>query len=49
MYDLMYVSSLHYLAESLDVDGRLGHVPDYEVALAHLHEQLRRALKRLDR
>ena len=48
VYDLMYVSSLHYLAESLDVDRRLGHVPDYEVALAHLHEQLRRALKRLD-
>ena len=49
VYDLMYVSSLHYLAESLEVDRQLGHVPDYEVALAHLHEQFRRALKRLDR
>ena len=49
VYDLMFVSSVHYLAESLEVDGQLGHVPDYEVALAHLHEQFRRALKRLDR
>ena len=48
VYDLMYVSSLHYAAESLEVDRQLGHVPDYEVALANLHEQLRRALKRLD-
>lgn len=49
VYDLMFVSSLHYLAESLEVDQHLGHVPDYETALAHLHEQLRRALRRLDR
>ena len=48
VYDLMSVSSRHYLAESLEVDRQLGHVPDYEVALAHLHEQFRRALKRLD-
>src|SRR3954452_17939938 len=48
VYDLMFVSSLHYLAESLEVDGQLGQVPDYEVALAHIHEHLRRALKRLD-
>ena len=41
-------SRRHYLAESLEADRQLGHVPDYEVALAHLHEQLRRALKRLD-
>ena len=44
----MYVSSLHYLAESLEADRQLGHVPDYEVSLGHLDEQLRRALKRLD-
>jgi hypothetical protein len=49
VYDLMFVSSVHHLAESLEVDGQLGQVPDYEVALAHLHEQFRRALKRLDR
>src|SRR5688572_22801564 len=30
VYDLMYVSSLHYLAESLEVDRQLGHVPEYE-------------------
>jgi aminoglycoside phosphotransferase (APT) family kinase protein len=49
VYDLMSVSSRHYLAESLEADGQLGHVPDYEVSLAHLDEQLRRALRRLDR
>ena len=48
VYDLMSVSSRHYLAESLEADGQLGHVPDHEVAVAHLDEQLRRALKRLD-
>jgi hypothetical protein len=48
VYDLMFVSSRHYIAESLEADGRLGPVPDYEVALAHFDEQLRRALKRLD-
>lgn len=47
VYDLMSVSSRHYLAESLEADGQLGRTPDYEVALAHLNEQLRRALKRL--
>jgi hypothetical protein len=30
------------------VDRRLGHVPDYEVALENLHYQLRGALTRLD-
>ncbi|MEY2418388.1 MAG: hypothetical protein QOG90_1068 [Actinomycetota bacterium] len=48
VYDLMAVSSLHYLAESLEADGKLGHVPSYEVSLGYLNEQLRRALKRLD-
>jgi aminoglycoside phosphotransferase (APT) family kinase protein len=48
VYDLMAVSSRHYLAESLEVDRHLGRVPTYEVALAHLDEQLRRALQRLD-
>ena len=48
VYDLMSVSSRHYLAESLEADGRLGHVPRYEVAVAHVDEHLRRALRRLD-
>jgi aminoglycoside phosphotransferase (APT) family kinase protein len=48
VYDLMSVSSRHYLAESLEADRHLGPVPDYEVSLAHLDEQLRRSLKRLD-
>ena len=48
VYDLMSVSTRHYTRESLDVDGRLGPTPAYEVAVAHLDEQLRRALKRLD-
>lgn len=48
VYDLMSVSTRHYTRESLEVDGQLGPTPDYEVAVAHLDEQLRRALKRLD-
>jgi len=50
VYDLMCVlSSRHYLAESLAADREQGHVPDYQVSRAHLDEQLRRALRRLDR
>jgi aminoglycoside phosphotransferase (APT) family kinase protein len=48
VYDLMAVSSRHYTAESLAADGKLGPVPDYEVSIAYLDEQLRRALKRLN-
>ena len=48
VYDLMAVSTRHYTRESLEVDGRLGPMPDYEVAVANLDEQLRRALQRLD-
>jgi aminoglycoside phosphotransferase (APT) family kinase protein len=48
VYDLMSVSSRHYVRESLEADGQLGPVPDHDVAVAHLDEQLRRALKRLD-
>lgn len=49
VYDLMCVfSGRHYAAESLAVDRELGHVPNYQLALAHLDEQLRRALGRLD-
>ena len=47
VYDLMSVSTRHYTRESLEVDGQLGPTPDYELAVAHLDEQLRRALHRL--
>jgi hypothetical protein len=47
VYDLMFVNARQYVAESLEVDGRLGPVPTHEVAIANLDEQLRRALKRL--
>ena len=49
VYDLMSVSTRHYTRESLEVDGPLGPTPSYEVAVAHLDEQLRRALNRLHR
>lgn len=48
VYDLMSVSSRHYVAESLEVDGRLGPVPTYQASIAHLDEYLRRALSRID-
>ena len=49
VYDLMCVfSGRRYTAESLAVDRGLGHVPTYQLAVAHLDEQLRRALGRLD-
>ena len=50
VYDLMCeLGSRHYLAESLAADQEQGHVPNYQLSLAHLDEHLRRALKRLDR
>ena len=49
VYDLMCVfSSRHYLAESLAADREQGHVPNYQLSLAHLDEHVRRSLKRLD-
>jgi aminoglycoside phosphotransferase len=48
VYDLMSVSTRHYTRESLEVDGHLGPVPPYDVAVAHVDEQLRRALDRID-
>jgi aminoglycoside phosphotransferase (APT) family kinase protein len=49
VYDLVcVVSSRHYLAESLAVDREQGHVPNYQLSLAHLDEHVRRSLKRLD-
>ncbi len=48
VYDLMCVlSSRHYLADSLAADREQGHVPDYQLSVAHLDEHVRRALKRL--
>jgi aminoglycoside phosphotransferase (APT) family kinase protein len=50
VYDLMcVVSSRHYLAESLAADRQQGHVPNYQLSVAHLDEHLRRALRRLDK
>ncbi len=49
VYDLMCVlSGRHYLAESLAADREQGHVPNYQLSLAHLDEHVRRALRRLD-
>ena len=49
VYDLMCVlGSRHYLAESLAADREQGHVPNYQLSLAHLDEHVRRSLKRLD-
>ena len=49
VYDLMCVfSARHYLAESLAADREQGHVPNYELSLAHVDEHVRRALTRLD-
>jgi aminoglycoside phosphotransferase (APT) family kinase protein len=50
VYDLMWVFSMrHYAPEALDAYREQGHAPNYRLSLAHLDEQLRRALKRLDR
>lgn len=48
VYDLMSVSTRHYTKESLEVDGQLGPVPDYELAVDYLDEHLRRALQCLN-
>ena len=48
VYDLMSVSSRHYAAASFEAYRQQGHAPDYAVSLAHVDEQLRRALTRLD-
>jgi aminoglycoside phosphotransferase (APT) family kinase protein len=49
VYDLMCVlSSRHYLVESRAADREQGHVPNYQLSLAHLAEHVRRALRRLD-
>lgn len=50
VYDLMCVlNTRRYLPESLDPYREQGHAPNYQLSLAHLDEQLRRALRRLDR
>jgi hypothetical protein len=49
VYDLMCVlNTRRYLPESLDPYRDQGHAPNHQVSLAHLDEQLRRALRRLD-
>ena len=47
VYDLMSVSSRHHAAASFAAYRQQGQTPDYEVSVAHVDEQLRRALKRL--
>lgn len=50
VYDLMCVlTGRYYAEESLAADREQGHVPNYELSLAYLEEQLQRALARLDR
>ena len=50
VYDLMCVlNTRRYLPGSLDAYRDQGHAPNCQLSLAHLDEQLRRALKRLDR
>ena len=49
VYDLMCVFSITALpCESLAADREQGHVPNYQLSLAHLDEHVRRALRRLD-
>ena len=49
VYDLMSVlHTRRYLPKSLDPYRDQGHAPNYQLSLAHLDEQLRRALRRLD-
>ncbi len=50
VYDIMCVlSSRHYLADSLAADREQGHVPNYQLSVAHLDAHVRRSLKQLDR
>lgn len=50
VYDLMCVLNIrHYAHEALNAYREQGHTPNYQLSLAHLDEQLRRILKRLDR
>jgi aminoglycoside phosphotransferase (APT) family kinase protein len=49
VYDLICVlNTRRYLPESLDAYREQGHVPNYQLSLAHLDEHVRRSLKRLD-
>lgn len=49
VYDVMCVFNLrHYAATALAAYREQGHAPNQQLSLAHLDEQLRRALKHLD-
>jgi aminoglycoside phosphotransferase (APT) family kinase protein len=50
VYDLIWVFNIrHHARVALDAYREQGHAPDHRRSLSHLDEQLRRALKRLDR
>lgn len=50
VYDVMWVLNIRHHAEvALDAYRGQGHVPNYQLSLARLDEQLRRALEQLDR
>jgi aminoglycoside phosphotransferase (APT) family kinase protein len=50
VYDVMWLFNIRDNAEvALDAYRGQGHVPDYQLSLSHLDEQLRRVLKRLGR
>jgi aminoglycoside phosphotransferase (APT) family kinase protein len=50
VYDVMWVFNMREHAEiALAAYRRQGHVPDHQLSLSRLDEQLRRALKRLNR
>ena len=50
VYDLMWVFNMrHHARVALDAYREQGHAPNLRLSLSRLDEQLRRALKRLDR
>jgi hypothetical protein len=49
VYDLMWLFNIrHHAQVALDAYREQGHAPNLQRSLAHLDEQLRRVLKRLD-
>ena len=50
VYDVMWLFNIrHYAQVALDAYQQQGYAPNLELSLAHLDEQLRRVLSRLDR
>jgi hypothetical protein len=49
VYDVMWLVNIrHHAQVALDAYREQGHVPNRQLSLAHLDEQLRRVLRRLD-